>query len=296
MPKELKPATTRYSSGPEPYPTMSTSGQRVAAIWSATDDEILLQARASGLNWQPIASRHFPNKTANACRKRHERLIERRHGEDWDAQKLEVLAQQYMACRKEMWEILASRVGERWTVVEAKCLEKGLKNIQSTSRTAQRRASAASHSHQSSFDDVYGGNPDHNSDSGIGLASDTEMEAGEPSTTTSLAAVLSAGHVKSASRPAHPDGQQINQPSDAKQSEHVRSKSLTQSLPLYQPPPPVSMSSRRVYGVSELSESPSTFGFGQHIPTSYSRCSPDTNARGGISIQSVLGPAASPAG
>ncbi|KAF2770025.1 hypothetical protein EJ03DRAFT_257445, partial [Teratosphaeria nubilosa] len=119
--------------------TMSTSGQRVAAIWSATDDEILLQARASGLNWQPIASRHFPNKTANACRKRHERLIERRHGEDWDAQKLEVLAQEYMACRKGMWEILASRIGERWTVVEAKCLEKGLKNLQSTSRTAERR-------------------------------------------------------------------------------------------------------------------------------------------------------------
>lgn len=103
-----------------PYPTTSTSASRNAAIWNPTDDEVLLQARASGLNWQPIASRHFPNKTANACRKRHERLIERRHVEDWDARKLELLAQEYVACRKEMWEMLASRVGERWAVVEAK--------------------------------------------------------------------------------------------------------------------------------------------------------------------------------
>lgn len=108
------------SALPTPYPTASSSGQRSAAIWSAADDEILLQARASGLNWQPIASRHFPNKTSNACRKRHERLIERRHVEDWDAQKLELLAQEYVAVRKEMWEFLASRVGERWSVVEAK--------------------------------------------------------------------------------------------------------------------------------------------------------------------------------
>jgi len=121
MPKELKqagPHTTSASTAP--YTLPSTSGQRNAAIWSAADDEILLQARASGLNWQPIAIRHFPNKTANACRKRHERLIERRHVEDWDAQKLELLAQEYMEVRREMWEMLASRVGERWAVIEAK--------------------------------------------------------------------------------------------------------------------------------------------------------------------------------
>lgn len=111
-----------HSAAIAPYPSAmaSSSGQRNAAIWTTTDDEILLQARASGLNWQPIANRHFPNKTANACRKRHERLIERRHVEDWDNHKLELLAQEYMACRKEMWEILASRLGEKWGVVEAK--------------------------------------------------------------------------------------------------------------------------------------------------------------------------------
>ncbi len=121
MPKEIRPSMARsMSTTAVPYPTASATMQRNAAIWSVADDEILLQARASGLNWQPISTRHFPNKTANACRKRHERLIERRHVEDWDAQKLEVLAQEYALVRKEMWEILASRVGERWAVVEAK--------------------------------------------------------------------------------------------------------------------------------------------------------------------------------
>lgn len=103
-----------------PYPQATAGSQRNAAIWTTADDEILLRARASGLNWQPIASKNFPNKTANACRKRHERLIERRHVDDWDSQKLELLADEYLACRKEMWEILAARLGERWNVVEAK--------------------------------------------------------------------------------------------------------------------------------------------------------------------------------
>lgn len=120
MPKESKAPMPSYAVASTPYPTATTGAARNAAIWSTADDEILLTARASGLNWQPIASRHFPNKTANACRKRHERLIERRHVEDWDAEKLELLAREYLAVRKEMWEILASRLGERWGVVESK--------------------------------------------------------------------------------------------------------------------------------------------------------------------------------
>nr|POE77668.1 hypothetical protein CFP56_09315 [Quercus suber] len=122
MPKETK-TPMQYHQTPSasaPYSSSAAAGQRSAAIWTTSDDEILLQARASGLNWQPIASRHFPNKTANACRKRHERLIERRHVEDWDSRKLDLLAQEYLAIRQEMWEMLAERVGERWQVVEAK--------------------------------------------------------------------------------------------------------------------------------------------------------------------------------
>jgi len=79
-----------------------------------------MSARASGLNWQPIASKYFPSKTANACRKRHERLMDRRNNEDWEGGKLELLANEYMNVRREMWSILMSRLGEKWTMVEAK--------------------------------------------------------------------------------------------------------------------------------------------------------------------------------
>lgn len=72
------------------------------------------------MNWQPIATRFFPTKSANACRKRHERLMERRYQEEWEQDRLEELATAYFDCRKEMWAILGERLGERWGLVEGK--------------------------------------------------------------------------------------------------------------------------------------------------------------------------------
>lgn len=46
--------------------------------WSPEDDETLRRARREGSNWQSIASTYFPNRTANACSKSHERLIEKK--------------------------------------------------------------------------------------------------------------------------------------------------------------------------------------------------------------------------
>ncbi|KAF2814528.1 uncharacterized protein BDZ99DRAFT_458553 [Mytilinidion resinicola] len=135
MPKEV---SHRPSSS---ISTTAAAGgaSRAATTWTTKDDETLMSARASGLNWQPIATKHFPSKTANACRKRHERLMERKNAEDWDGVKLETLAMEYMNVRREMWTILANRVGEKWTMVEAKCMEKGLKNLQQAHRSAQRK-------------------------------------------------------------------------------------------------------------------------------------------------------------
>jgi hypothetical protein len=49
--------------------------------------------------------------------------MERRNAEDWDGVKLETLATHYMAVRREMWSLLADRVGEKWHIIEAKvCL------------------------------------------------------------------------------------------------------------------------------------------------------------------------------
>src|ERR1051325_555718 len=72
-----------------------------------------------GKNWNQIQREAFPGKTGNACRKRHERLMERRGQNDFDNRKLERMSKEYMSMRKEIWQPLAQRCGEKWNVVEA---------------------------------------------------------------------------------------------------------------------------------------------------------------------------------
>lgn len=132
-----------------------------SSSWSAKDDDQLIQARAQGLNWNQIAPKHFPSKSPNACRKRHERLMERQNAEQWDGVKLDILAQAYMETRREMWSVLAARVGEKWQLVEQKCMEKGLKNLAQAYRSAQKKQGTYTDSHD---------------DSGIGI-SDLEEES-----------------------------------------------------------------------------------------------------------------------
>jgi len=95
--------------------------------------------RAMGKNWNQIQREAFPTKTGNACRKRHERLMERRGQNDFDNRKLERLSKEYMSMRKEIWQPLAARCGEKWNVVEMQCMSNGLKNIQSHARAYTRR-------------------------------------------------------------------------------------------------------------------------------------------------------------
>jgi hypothetical protein len=46
--------------------------------------------------------------------------MEKRTAEDWDTARLERLSVEYMAVRREMWNVLATRLGEKWQNVEAK--------------------------------------------------------------------------------------------------------------------------------------------------------------------------------
>jgi hypothetical protein len=91
-----------------------------SGAWNPTDDQTLMAARAQGMNWQPIQQSYFPSKTPNACRNRHERLMERRSADDWDSIRLETLAKNYMGMRREIWQGLAAQTGEKWNVVEHK--------------------------------------------------------------------------------------------------------------------------------------------------------------------------------
>lgn len=99
----------------------ATADRHATQTWPPEKDELLMRARHQGLNWQPIATQYFPDKTANACRKRHERLMEKRNNSDsWDPVKMENLARAYVSVREQMWKILADEVGEKWQNVEAK--------------------------------------------------------------------------------------------------------------------------------------------------------------------------------
>lgn len=101
---------------PPPSPSLQQPAQ--SGPWSNNDDDILYHARTQGLGWNQIQERHFPTKSANACRKRYERLMIRRRSTDWDEARLEKLAVTYREMRPQIWSPLAKKLGEKWEHVE----------------------------------------------------------------------------------------------------------------------------------------------------------------------------------
>lgn len=109
--------STASSSDTPGVPTTASN------FWTNQKDRLLVESRNSGAHWDAIAVKHFPSKTGNACRKRFERLLQRKKASEWDGPRFENLASEYFARRKDMWLPLAHALGERWQVVEAKvCL------------------------------------------------------------------------------------------------------------------------------------------------------------------------------
>ncbi|EPE08510.1 myb family transcription factor [Ophiostoma piceae UAMH 11346] len=147
-----------------------------SGAWSPQDDDTLIQARARGENWAQIQTL-FHGKTPNACRKRHERLMERRNANDFDTRKMEHIAREYMNMRREIWQPLAQKTGEKWTVVEQKCMASGLKNLQGVARAAGRR-----HRLESAYAVVGGGHygdndlGHHDHDNGQDVGIDDELD------------------------------------------------------------------------------------------------------------------------
>jgi hypothetical protein len=119
-PVQLPLSTPQYTQMAQAPPLASIRPS--SGAWNPQDDQTLMAARAQGMNWAPIQQAYFPSKTPNACRKRHERLMERRSADDWDGLKLESLAKNYMGMRREIWSGLAAETGEKWNVVEQKVL------------------------------------------------------------------------------------------------------------------------------------------------------------------------------
>ena len=118
---ETSASPPRTALDRERTPEPGSNSQQYMLGWSPEMDELLMQSRQQGLNWQYIASQYFPLKTANSCRKRHERLIEeRKDAEKTNSIDIEKLTKNYLDVREEMWKLVADRVGEKWQIVEAK--------------------------------------------------------------------------------------------------------------------------------------------------------------------------------
>lgn len=118
--KAIAPSSTMATHGAT-SPQPAGTDRHASQSWPPEKDEILMRVRQQGLNWLPISTQYFPDKTPNACRKRHERLMEKRNNTDnWDGVKIETLARAYINVRESMWKLLADQVGEKWQTVEAK--------------------------------------------------------------------------------------------------------------------------------------------------------------------------------
>jgi len=171
-------------------------------------------------------------------------------------------------------------------------MEKGLKTLQTT----VRRASAERN--QAAYDD-HRGIHDHNSDSGfLGSGSEAEMEVDESMPIRTNPAV------RTNPAPRHGASASWSETSTRAQQLHndnMRSRSLPipHPLPLYQPPPPRTRNQMQPHtqaGNGSMSASPAEVNFPRRpsfpsIVTRRYEGETVQEARGGISIQSVLAPA-----
>ncbi|KAL5601243.1 uncharacterized protein BROUX77_005492 [Berkeleyomyces rouxiae] len=105
--------------------------------WSSAEDLLLEELRRRRGRWSEV-SKKFKGKSANACRKRYERIQQRKVASERNAalDKTHV-AVAYWEVREEMWKILESRMpGVKWEKLERMCFEMGENEIRKRWRDA----------------------------------------------------------------------------------------------------------------------------------------------------------------
>lgn len=98
------------------HPSQSQPSQ--SAPWTTDEDQLLLDAKSQGYAWNEIHTKYFPNKSGNACRKRHERLVQKLRTTDWSEQRIQRVIQCYNEDRERLWKPLSDRLGEHWQDLE----------------------------------------------------------------------------------------------------------------------------------------------------------------------------------
>lgn len=89
-----------------------------------------------GLTWAEIQEDYLQSKTANACIERHKWLMMTWSANGWDYNRMQTLAKEYMSMHEEIWSGLAARVGEKWRVIEEKCMSRDPETSQNTTHEA----------------------------------------------------------------------------------------------------------------------------------------------------------------
>lgn len=135
------PSSVNYPLLPTPHnllePTLPPEWNQ-SGSWTSKDDEALYEYRTRGFDWDQIQGQRFPDKSAHACRERHEALMTKRRSIEWDDPRLGVLAVQYRAMRAQMWSVLAKELGDTWEHVERACMQQGLEALHNLARNQDR--------------------------------------------------------------------------------------------------------------------------------------------------------------
>ncbi|KAK5467843.1 hypothetical protein LTS15_000816 [Exophiala xenobiotica] len=133
------PSMTNHQLPQETLPRPSQSGP-----WTSEEDDILIKAKGQGLAWEEIHKKFFPNKTGNACRKRHDRLLIKARDPTWDEARTQKVVARYNRVRDQVWRGIAEQVGEKWEDVERVILQQGCRGLRTRPRQHARNRSRAS--------------------------------------------------------------------------------------------------------------------------------------------------------
>jgi hypothetical protein len=106
---------------PPPPPAVTAPAHpNQSTLWLDEEDNLLMEAKSSGLGWNDIHKKYFPTKSGNACRKRHERLMTKIRSSDWDDARIAQVMREYNrpGVREAFWGQIAAPFHERWEDVE----------------------------------------------------------------------------------------------------------------------------------------------------------------------------------
>ncbi|KAI5307093.1 hypothetical protein KEM55_008414 [Ascosphaera atra] len=108
-------------SGRVEIPSRSKSGVGSKRAWTREEDRLLLQARESGKGWRDIGREVFAGKSANACRKRWERVTNGvKKSNDREMQQI---LDRYYDYRERIWMPLARDLKKDWQLIERNVID-----------------------------------------------------------------------------------------------------------------------------------------------------------------------------